>query len=70
MNPNRARDMTTALTTGGVIEAIMLGLIANIDHYTPRVIQFSGNLIGGYKASVTECDLKCWRHSVMRCGTH
>jgi hypothetical protein len=70
MNPNRTRDMTAALTTGGVIKTIMLGLVAHIDHYTPRVIQFSGNLIGGYKASVTECDFKCLWRSVMRCGTH
>jgi hypothetical protein len=48
----------------------MLGLVAHIDHYTPRVIQFSGNLIGGYKASVTECDLKYLWRSVMSCGTY
>jgi hypothetical protein len=38
MNPNRTRYVATALTTGGVIEAIMLGLIAHIDHYAPWVI--------------------------------
>jgi hypothetical protein len=70
MNPNGTRNMATALTTGGVIKAIMLKLIAYINDYALWVIQFSGNLIGGYKASVTECDLKCLWRSMMRCGTH
>jgi hypothetical protein len=30
--------MTAALTTCGVIQAIMLGFIAHIDHYAPWVI--------------------------------
>jgi hypothetical protein len=70
MNPNGTRYVATAHTTGGVIKAIMLGFIAHINDYALWVIQFSGNLIGGYKASVTECDFKCLWRSVMRCGTH
>jgi hypothetical protein len=58
MNPNRARDMTTALTTSGVIQAIMLKLIAHIDDYALWVIQFGCNLIRRYKASGIEFGLK------------
>jgi hypothetical protein len=35
VNPNRSGHMTAALTTCGVIQAIMLGFIAHIDHYAP-----------------------------------
>jgi hypothetical protein len=48
----------------------MLGFIAHIDHCAPRVIYFSGNLISGYKASVTECDFKYLWRSVMRISAH
>jgi hypothetical protein len=61
MNPNRARDMTTALTTGGVIKAIMLELFAHINDYALWVTQFGCNLIRRYKAStmVLDCKLLC-----------
>jgi UDP-N-acetylglucosamine pyrophosphorylase len=38
MNPNGAGDVTAALTTSGVIQAIVLQLIAHINDYALWVI--------------------------------
>jgi hypothetical protein len=68
MNPNGTRYVATAFTTGGVIKAIMLKLIAHIDDYAFWVIQFGRNLIRRYKASGIEFGLKQgWLSSMGRC---
>jgi hypothetical protein len=58
MNPDCARYVTTALTTCGVIKAIVLELIAHIDHHTLWLIELSYQGISRDKTSATVLDFK------------
>jgi hypothetical protein len=67
MNPNRARYVAAARTTGGVIQAIVLQLIAHINYYALWVTQFSCNLIRRNKASAMVLDFKLLRRTYGSC---
>jgi hypothetical protein len=61
MNPNGTRYVTAALTTSGMIQAVMFYLIAHINDYALWVTQFGCNLIGRYKASAMVFNCKLLR---------